>query len=70
MTENNINLLKGIGLDEYCISDLSKRIDNVINLKNDNYNRGYYMGYITALLCYGVLPSRDFDSLAVAVEDL
>lgn len=70
MLKENIDILKELCFDEFCINDLDTKIDNVRNGKRPEYNRGYYMGYVFSLYDMGHINNDDLDSLASEVEDL
>lgn len=69
MLKENIDILKELCFDEFCINDLDAKIDNVRNGKRPEYNRGYYMGYIFSLYDMGHINNDDLESLASEVED-
>lgn len=69
MRKESIDILKEINLDEYCINDLDKKIENFHNQKRPEYCNGYYMGYIFALYDTGLIDCDDLDYLALEVED-
>lgn len=68
MRKENIEIIKELYVDDYCINDLDARIDNVRNGRRPEYNGGYYMGYISSLYDMGHINHDDIDSLASEVE--
>lgn len=69
MRKENIEIIKELYVDDYCINDLDTKIDNVRNGKRPEYNRGYYMGYVFSLYDMGYINNDDLDSLASEVEE-
>lgn len=69
MRKENIEILKELCMDEYCINDLEKKVDHVHSEKRSDYSMGYYMGYIYSLYDMGHINNDDLDSLASEVEE-
>lgn len=69
MRKENLEILEELGLNEYCINDLVKKVNHVHSEKRSYFSMVYYMGYIYSLYDMGHIDNDDFDSLASEVED-